>query len=262
MRRLIIAFMLAIIAFSVVPIVQAPSEQVVNGGFETGNLTGWQIKELTANNPRYGAMEEAAHSGSFGFCFDTQGNGGYICLKQVFPVPILASSVRSFGFWARNKEMGSPMDVGLTWYATNGSYDTAYAWLDWDDTSWHYVNVTEVMDIYGWRESDIQIAYIEVFASGVQAAYIDDISLVGDPASQTPNGGEGEDDGQTTPPNWPLRPGTQPQPRPGESAEEDWTSRIVEAAKELIMRLLGNPTILLLLLIFAAIMAYYTLRRH
>lgn len=67
-------------------------EQIVNGGFETGDWTGWthtSSASISSSDP---------HSGTY--CVHLEASGEYI--SQTLSTPILGSLVQSFGFYAKS----------------------------------------------------------------------------------------------------------------------------------------------------------------
>lgn len=74
--------------------------QVVNGDFETGNLTGWTISSCGFT----GVDGGASHSGSFGLF---SGNIGSPCVLTQ-SVSTTIGTQYSFSFWLRNVSGGSP----------------------------------------------------------------------------------------------------------------------------------------------------------
>lgn len=253
MRRLLAIAIAVLIALSSLSTAVAPANRVVNGGFETGDLTGWRI--VGSQSGKVSVLATAARSGSYGLRLQGGGNND---IRQTFPEPILVSSITEIGYWCRNAQTGSPMEVDMLVHFTNGSYVVHFAFLNWNDLNWYYQNVTNTLKSEGWLKSDAQIDYIQLWCLGLEAqyAYVDDIVLVGDPAPP-----KSQDDGQTTPPNWPPKPPPKPPPSQTNDAQE-LIGQFLKQAAEALRRLLGNPMILLLLILFILIMSYYTTRRH
>jgi len=78
-------------------------EQVVNGGFETGDWTGWTYSTennsaIGSSNPRSGKYHARLWRGMNPL---PPWNWVYGWIRQDFPVPIRAECFTAFGYWAR-----------------------------------------------------------------------------------------------------------------------------------------------------------------
>lgn len=82
--------------------VAAQAGLVTNGGFETGDFTGW----VQSGNLGYTSVSTSAHSGSYGAWFGPVGSYGYI--SQVLPTT--AGWLYDLSFWG-TADAGYPTQV-------------------------------------------------------------------------------------------------------------------------------------------------------
>jgi hypothetical protein len=80
---------------------------IVNGGFETGDLTGWT---LTGNTDFSGIDSSLVHSGAFDASFGPVGSFGYLS-QDVVTDP---SNLYRIGFWLEN-DGGTPSFFDVSW---------------------------------------------------------------------------------------------------------------------------------------------------
>ena len=100
--------LLALVAFAANPV----SAQVVNGGFETGDFTGWTQGGNTGFTGVTGS--NAIHSGSYGAFFGPVGSLGF--LSQ--PIATTPGESYALSFWLKNLSDGTPNSFDVSW---NGS---------------------------------------------------------------------------------------------------------------------------------------------
>jgi len=131
-------------------------EQIINGGFETGDFTGWVCTDgwVTTDNP---------HSGVY--CAEIWPSGSRE-LYQVLTSPIPVYCIASFDFWYRN--------AASTYFKVVYSDGTSTDWVPLPDvTDWtHY-------DILPHLDSSKMVSEIHFLNGWVQPLYIDDVSLMG-----------------------------------------------------------------------------------
>jgi hypothetical protein len=89
---------------------QARADLIVNGGFETGDFTGWS---LSGNTGFSGVASGApfAHSGTYGAYFGAVGSDGI--LTQAQNVNTVVGHTYTFSFWLYN-EGGTPNDMSAS----------------------------------------------------------------------------------------------------------------------------------------------------
>ena len=105
-------------------------EAIVNGGFETGDLTGWTADYSEPNPPgaNVAVVTTNPHSGMY--CAYDVGNVG---VKQTFPgIPV--SSVQSIMFWGR-----TDLALGVAFIYSDGTFDSHVVGYS---SSWAYFDVT------------------------------------------------------------------------------------------------------------------------
>jgi len=144
-------------AYTVVPLsggVQA-GEQIINGGFETGDLTGWESQ-------RAYIVSYEKHSGNYSVELN---QGSYV--KQIFTTPIPKSNIIN----------------AVLYYRNSGYADYLHLFIGYSDGTNTAKMLDQVMTwtIYDYL-SDIEtgksIDYIKTEASGCATSYIDDVSLI------------------------------------------------------------------------------------
>jgi hypothetical protein len=161
-QKLLVLPLLLILAFSILPFSHASEELVKNGGFETGDFTGW-----TANNSRVlaqsttGTYYEPAHSGKYSARIGTETIEGRI--GQTLSIPPKSSA--KFTAWYR-VEKGSSLTIFLKksdgsviqqWSATSV---TSWSSMTYDlDVSYAGQSVTIEFVGVGYRETTTTTTY-------------------------------------------------------------------------------------------------------
>ncbi|MEM3875276.1 MAG: hypothetical protein QXU45_09130 [Candidatus Bathyarchaeia archaeon] len=242
MKRLLAIALSLLLVLGVTLKASAYENIIVNGGFETGDFTGWTLAAASISDVYH-------HTGNYS-CFLY----GASYIQQNFSRPVRRGILV---VWAYGPSASRYKPIYLVCEDIIVAGDSLYA----SSSDW-YNNTITVEAYVDENLIEHPIVGIRFEGDSNNPYVIDDIAFYVLEYVEGPQDEGPQDEGQTTPPNWPPKPQPQPQPSPGDGAGGGWADQIVEAVRELIRRLLGNPTILLLLLIFAAIMAYYTLRRH
>ncbi len=139
------------------PSVCPSGEQVTNGGFETGDTTGWDVLYTIATS-------DQAHSGTYSAHFVTE---AYI--QQSISIPV--SCVQSLVLWVLNEFPPQNIEINVTAHYTDGTSDihlfvvSAAIWTQLDMLP--YLTAGKVID------------YIKVHAPSVPSFWVDDVSLTG-----------------------------------------------------------------------------------
>lgn len=140
------------------PEVVCPSgEQIINGGFETGDFTGW---EATGGS----VTDQYARTGTYS-AFQYQS-----FLRQTFTTSIPVSCVQSFKFYVQSPGQGPGVAGDITIHYT-------------DDTT----TVIDIECFESWHEYDLTaqlvagktIDYIEFRGGSQWPFWLDDVSLIG-----------------------------------------------------------------------------------
>ena len=112
--------------------IQAQPNLVLNGGFETGDLTGWTPSSV-ADVEVDTAGDQVVHSGTYGAYFGPVGSLGYISqtLNTIPGGRYLISA------WVHSEDGETPNEFNITWEGAN-LFDAFDLPIDW----------TSVMAIY------------------------------------------------------------------------------------------------------------------
>jgi hypothetical protein len=92
-----------------------PARAVVNGGFETGDFTGWTLSgdtSFTGVGPKPNFEFVTPHSGEFAAYFGAPNAEAF--LAQVV-VPTTVGGTYSLDFWLQNLSSGSPNSFTASW---------------------------------------------------------------------------------------------------------------------------------------------------
>jgi hypothetical protein len=147
-------------------------EQVTNGGFETGDFTGWinsnwsiHVRAVGCDDP-YGNVG-CPHTGDYSaISYSSLG-----VLHQDFVTPIPVRCIQSFGFWiqAKGGDEGKPFTVTLAY--TQGSPTIINLTAD---AIWAYI------DLLGSCEAGKSVVSIEItYQNSSYVCNLDDVSLIG-----------------------------------------------------------------------------------
>jgi hypothetical protein len=152
------------------PLVPCPEgEQIVNGGFETGDFTGWTNTGWTINERYAGCNDPAAnigcpHTGQYSaYSYSMAG-----LLRQDFATLIPVRCITSFGLWVETRHETTLIIVTIGY--TEG--DPTIVYLD-TAPNWTY------LDLLGYCEAGKTISYIEIwYQNSYYMGNIDDVSLI------------------------------------------------------------------------------------
>ena len=141
-------------------------EQIVNGGFETGDFTGW-IE--TGNNQEITSFDP--HSGAY--CVNLYMFQSWIgAIKQELIEPISYSCIDSFTTWfAAGQSGGDYLTITVTY-----TDDTTTEWTEFTgaDVDWHEINIKSHLD----EAKSVKSIEFKMPAGSVDVR-IDDVSLIG-----------------------------------------------------------------------------------
>jgi hypothetical protein len=153
--------LLLILAFSTLPVLHASGELVSNGGFETGDFTGWTASnsEVLASSTT-GTYHETAHSGRYSARIGTESIEGRIA--QTVSIPPKSSA--KFTAWYR-VETGSSLTISLK--KSDGS--VIQQWGVTSATSW--TSVTYDLDVT-YAGQSVTIEFVGVGYRGTKITTI------------------------------------------------------------------------------------------
>lgn len=89
----------------------AMANLVVNGGFETGDMSGWTLYPAP-DLPAFGIWGGAAHSGSYGCYFGAYGQYDDTIVQNI---PTVAGNSYTFDFWLAHNYTDSANDFHVYW---------------------------------------------------------------------------------------------------------------------------------------------------
>lgn len=142
----------------------AGDEQIVNGGFETGDLTSWDSIGTV------GVDTGSVHSGSYA-CYLYKSNG-IASIEQELAVPVPSEDITTFGIW-------------LIMIAGNTKFDVT---ITYSDSTFTSVQLTELeatykyFDLLPYLEAEKSVSKVKfaITSDDVLSAikWIDDVSLM------------------------------------------------------------------------------------
>jgi len=143
-------------AYTIVPLTGGVQggEQIINGDFETGNLTGWESRHVSVTN-------WTKHAGNYSV---ELWENGYI--KQIFTTPIPKSNITSATLYYYNNGLNN-LNLTIGYSDNTSTTKTLNRVTEW--TFYDYLS-----DI----ETGKSVNYIKIEESGCETLYVDDISLI------------------------------------------------------------------------------------
>jgi hypothetical protein len=158
-------FAVAALALVLAPVAQAtPVELVSNGGFETGDLTGWSTSGADLASA-WSVGEDGPHSGTYFFIgFD---NDGVATLSQTLATTI--GNTYSFSFWSNTNCASCPGNI-LGYQFGGGPLVTVANFFPWGLTSGSFVATSALTSLTFFFETD----------PGTGTHRIDDVSVTGE----------------------------------------------------------------------------------
>jgi hypothetical protein len=142
-------------------------EKIVNGGFETGDFTGWQI---SMDVSPYISTTGCVHSGIYGcvlpynYCLM---QGAWI--KQTLATPIDVTGICLFGLWAIGLTSGEESSIEINIGYTDGTSTIHTKALPYN--VWTYIDLLQIAEV------GKKVSYIKI-ASKYYDVGVDDVTLV------------------------------------------------------------------------------------
>ena len=135
--RMIVAAICLSLAFSSA----ALAEAITNGGFETGDFTGWSIGGNTSDTAVVsvpGTPPSGAHSGQYWAALGPLGSNGVLLQATV---SVIANQVYNFSFWLKN-DGGTPNNFVAKFDSATLLNVSNLALQDWTQYSYNVVPTT------------------------------------------------------------------------------------------------------------------------
>jgi len=235
--------LLVVASLSATQVSGASIEFIVNGGFETGDDTGWTGRY-------YEVTSDFAHSGLYSLQIFSSDGGVWQDLTE----PISSACIKNFGFWHRKI---SDYGVSLIYAVVNyDSSEPIFCDAVESTVDWQYYDIMPYIPANTQIES-IMIWTARVWGEGWEGVCVDDVSLLAETQTRQDEGG--------VPIPYPPPPYEPPPPQNESQNGGDWADGFVQfvgTLKEVVQRLLGNPLYLLLLLLMVAVLAHYSTRKR
>jgi len=153
------------VTFLVTGLAVSESEQIVNGGFETGTA-GWIAGGST---PGLWIDTDSPHSGSY-YCIILN-SAPYSWIEQVFGSPIPVSNIKTFEFYARCYYQGGYVVAEVTYT------DDTTTTIQYNPSTWGFVWVH--LNITSDLESDKTVKSFRIYyTNNASSLGIDDVSLI------------------------------------------------------------------------------------
>jgi hypothetical protein len=119
-----------LLVFSVMTPYEAAADLVVNGGFETGNFSGW---DQSGNTGYTSVSTGAAHSGTYGASFGPVGSYGSITQTQ--SLATTPGAHYELEFWLMNLSGSTPNGYSVEWggqQVVSEANISAFGWTQYE----------------------------------------------------------------------------------------------------------------------------------
>jgi len=143
-------------------------QRFVNGGFETGDFTGWELYPSSAYGQQVCAL--CARSAAAGCLLPTLGGG----LKQTFSPKPYGGNIEKFEFWFRSR-YGNGVTLNIRVYYTDGQY-TFWAPYSGETTAWRNVNLLGKLD--KTKHVDYIVVWFAAYVGDDDDVCLDDFTLI------------------------------------------------------------------------------------
>jgi hypothetical protein len=143
-------------------------EQIVNGGFETGDFTDWTVEGSFAT-----VVPGDPHSGTFSAYMSYFGGApGYIGIRQDISSPFRTECVKSFTIWVEGRDLAAASFTVEVGYSDGSSSSQVYNLVD--DWVYHQFDLMAVLT----PGKEISYIRIRTTTAAPWAISVDDVSLV------------------------------------------------------------------------------------
>jgi hypothetical protein len=142
-------------------LISASSEHIVNGGFETGDLTGWIMYTDVI------VQDIIKHSGNYAVQFVAWWQG---CIWQTLSTPIPVPDIGTFGLWYKGAFTSGSLQIAIMFTDSSDKVIYRYGVADWT-----YVDIKNELASYQGKT----VTAIRILSYNTDVDfYIDDVSLM------------------------------------------------------------------------------------